>query len=343
MHRSGEPSNPRWVGRWVTRGMGSSAPRSLPPDSCVIAAPAARDPSPVIGTFASAPARDRRVVLDPGLLRYRDRACLRILYRCDVATTAQLTTLVYRRRQTAQERLSALYRVGYLDRAVLPPVSRGGSPLAFRVSAKGRRRLGYDSLTRFRAGTQLRHSLNVVETVCALVRAAPPSSDPLVQVWYSEYMASDLLPGVYPDSVVVLQAPSGSAVLCLEIDEGTEHGPQIRDKLARYGDAIRDRSGWQVVFVAPSRERVDFLARVARRDGSYPALIGRVWASVLDDLSDAGLAAAVAPLFLGGRRYALGDLVTDPIPRRCPTPVGSDAWLQVLGTGGAEETNETLR
>jgi Replication-relaxation len=297
----------------------------------------------MIGAFTSAAAQDRRTVMDPGLLRYRDRACLRILYRCDVATTAQLTTLVYRRRQTAKERLSALYRVGYLDRSVLPPSTRGGAPLAFRVSAKARRRLGCLSLTRFRAGTQFRHSLNVVETVCALVRATPASGEPIVQVWYPEYIAADLLPGVYPDSLVALQAPSGSAVLCLEIDGGTEHGPQIRDKLARYGDALRGRSCWNVVFVAPSRQRVDFLARVARPGGGDPGVIRRAWALVLGELSGSGLGTTLAPLFIGDRRLALGELVTDPVPRRCPTPVGTDAWLQVLGTGGAEETEEALR
>jgi hypothetical protein len=297
----------------------------------------------MIGTFTLAPAIDRRVIVDPGLLRYRDRACLRILYRCDVATTGQLTTLVYRRRQTAQERLSALYRVGYLDRAVLPPITRGGSPLAFRVSAKGRRRLGYGSLTRFRAGTQLRHSLNVVETVCALVRATGPSAEPLVQLWHPEYNASDLLPGVYPDSVVALQAPGGSAVLCLEIDEGTEHGPQIRDKLARYSDAVVGRSGWHVVFVAPSRQRVDYLTGPAKRGGGYPDLVGRTWALVLGELAAAGLGAVVVPLFAGGRRLALGGLVSDRVSRRCPTPVGTDAWLRMLSDGGAEDTDEALR
>jgi hypothetical protein len=55
----------------------------------------------MIGAFVSAPPLDRRVIVDPALLPYRDRACLRVLYRADVATTAQLTTLVYRRRQTA--------------------------------------------------------------------------------------------------------------------------------------------------------------------------------------------------------------------------------------------------
>jgi hypothetical protein len=296
----------------------------------------------MIGTFASAPALDRRIIVDPGLLPYRDRACLRILYRCDVATTSQLTTLIYRRRQTAQERLSALYHVGYLDRAVLPPSTRGGAPLAFRVSAKARRRLGYLSVTRFRAGTQLRHSLNVVETICALVRATPPSDEPLVQLWYPEYNASDLLPGVYPDSVVALQAPRGSAILCLEIDEGTEHGPQLRDKLARYSNALVGRPGWQVVFAVPSRQRVDFLARVAKH-GSSPSVTGRVWALVLGELSKSGLGTTLAPMFLGGRRLALGDLVTDAVPRRCPTPVGTDAWFEVLGTGGFEETHEPLR
>jgi hypothetical protein len=297
----------------------------------------------MIGTFASAPALDRRVVVDPGLLRYRDRACLRILYRCDVATTAQLTTLVYRRRQTAQERLSAMYDLGYLDRAVLPPLTRGGSPLAFRVSAKGRRRLGYDALTRFRAGTQLRHSLNIVETVCALVRTPTSDGRPLVQLWFAEYDASDLLPGVYPDSVAALQAPSGSAVLCLEIDQATEHGPQIRDKLARYGDALHARLGWYLVFVAPSRERIDFLARVARRNGGYPGLAGRAWALVLGELDQAGLATTAVSMFVDGQRTSLGDLIVDRTPRRCPAPVGTEGWLKVLGYGGDEETGEALR
>ena len=135
----------------------------------------------MIGAFVAAPAPPSRVIVDPGFLPYRDRAALRILYRADVATTAQLTTLVYRRRQTAQERLAALYRAGYLERADPAPSTRGGAPFAFRVSPRGRRRLHYDPLTRSRAGTQLRHSLNGVETVCALLAARPPDApEPLL-------------------------------------------------------------------------------------------------------------------------------------------------------------------
>jgi hypothetical protein len=298
----------------------------------------------MIGAFVSAPAPSSRVILDPGLLPYRDRAALRILYRADVATTAQLTTLVYRRRQTAQERLAALYRAGYLERAVLPPSTRGGAPHAFRVSPRGRRRLGYDPLTRSRAGTQLRHSLNVIDTVCALVRAQVDGAhEPHVSAWLSEVMACDLLPRTYPDAVVVVQGRSGSGVLCLEIDESTERGPVIRDKLARYQAALYPKSGWHVLFVAGSAERVGFLSRVGRQEGGYPGLAGRAWALVLPELRTGGLAAGVVALNPGIARATLGDLLVDPTARRCPTPVGTDAWLRVLGHGGYEDFSEALR
>jgi hypothetical protein len=113
----------------------------------------------MIGGFSSAPAPARRVIVEPGFLPYRDRAALRILDRADVATTAQLTTLAYARGQTTQERLRRLDRAGYLERAIRPPSTRGGAPFAFRVSPRGCRRLGYDPLTRSRAGTQLRHTV----------------------------------------------------------------------------------------------------------------------------------------------------------------------------------------
>ena len=299
----------------------------------------------MIGAFTSAPAPPRRVIVDPGFLSTRDRAALRILYRADVATTAQLTTLAYTRRQTAQERLSALYRAGYLERAILPPSTRGGAPFAFRVSPRGRLRLGYDPLTRSRAGTQLRHSLNGVETVCALVNASrgDSSSEPLVQAWLAEVMAHDLLPKVYPDAVVVLQAATGSAVLCLEIDQNTERGPVIRDKLSRYETALRYKAGWHLLFVVPSSERAGSLAGTGRQKGGYPGLAGYAWALVLPELRTRGLDASVIALNPNVARTTLGALLVDPTPRRCSTPVGTDAWLRVLGYGGHEDFDEALR
>jgi hypothetical protein len=42
-------------------------------------------------------------------------------------------------------------------------------------------------------------------------------------------------------------------------------------------------------------------------------------------------------------RRPLRSLLDDPRPRRCPTPVGSDAWVQLLGSGGGEHLDEALR
>jgi hypothetical protein len=156
-------------------------------------------------------------------------------------------------------------------------------------------------------------------------------------------MATDLLPHTYPDSVVALQTPAGSSVLCLEIDEGTEHGPDIRAKLARHADGFRSRTGWHVVFVAGGRERVDFLARVAKRKGGYAGVRGQARAIVLGELQAHGLSAIAAPLAVGGRRMALAALLIDLRPRRCSTPVATDPWLRVLGFGGGEDTDEALR
>ncbi len=298
----------------------------------------------MIGAFVSAPPPDRRVIVDPALLPYRDRACLRILYRADVATTAQLVTLVYHRRQTAQERLAAMHAIGLLDRAVLAPISRGGAPIAFRVSAKAD---DVSAMTRSPAPEPAPSS--VIPSTSS--RPSAPSSapigatspGPLVQVWLSEPMATDLLPHTYPDSVVALQTLAGSGVLCLEIDEGTEHGPDIRDKLARYAGGFQSRTGWHVVFVAGSRERVDFLARVAKRNDGYPGLRGRGWALVLGQLGAHGLSAIAVPLHVGGQRMSVATLLTDPRPRVCPTPVATDDWLRILGYGGGEEIDQALR
>ena len=298
----------------------------------------------MIGSFRLAPRPDHRSIVDPGFLGIRDRACLRILNRADVATTSQLVTLVYRRRQTAQEHLAALYRAGWIERAVLPPLTRGGAPLAFRLSLRTRRRLGYLPLTRARAGIALRHSLNIVETVVALVGIDPgPGNPDPVRLWLTERIASDAgLRGVYPDSVVVLSLPMGSGVLCLEIDQATEHGPVIRDKLVRYAPALRERPTWSVLFVVESAARATALARIGRGFAGAAALAGRAGVVVMGDLAAHGAAAVVLPMAPGGGRTTLAGLLRDPQPRMGENPIGSDAWIEALAAGGFVEAMELL-
>ena len=172
--------------------------------------------------------------LDVGLLSVRDRACLRLLYRAGVATADQLATLIFPSRRTALRRLRRLWQLGLLERAPIAP-DHGGIPVVYRLSRRGSKRLGYVD-TRTGGVSRVRHTLDIVDTVCSLVRSAPGS----VQLWLTEPMTGGVLPPeVRPDSIVVVQLAAGSAVLCLEIDEATEHSPTIRARLG----GLRARPG----------------------------------------------------------------------------------------------------
>jgi hypothetical protein len=274
--------------------------------------------------------------LDVGLLSVRDRACLRLLYRAGVATADQLATLIFPSRRTALRRLRRLWQLGLLERALLAP-ERGGIPVVYRLSRRGSKRLGYVD-TRTGGVSRVRHTLDIVDAVCALDRCDPGS----VQLWLTEPMTDGVLPAeVRPDSIVVVQLAGGSAVLCLEIDEATEHSPTIRARLGAYDRALAGRDCWHLVWVVPTEERLGWLRRVARWD-QRPGLECRSWGLVLDELRTAGLRAPTQPVGWSGEAMSLEAVIADPRPRRCPTPVGSPGWVRLLGSGGAEESDEAL-
>lgn len=286
--------------------------------------------------FRSSSERAQLRRFDLGLLDVRDRACLRLLNRVEVATPSQLAALIYPSRRTSFRHLQRLWHLGLVERAPILPI-RGGIPIAYRLSRRGMNRLGCTD-RRLGGIGRLRHQLDVVASVCALVRSEPG----LVQAWLPESIAADAgLVSARPDSVVSLQGTDTSAVLCLEIDEGTEHTPQIRAKLAAYGRVLPDRAGWHVLFVVPTVDRLAWLRRVVR---SQPALLAdRIWATVLADVETLGLSAPVIPLSGSRSSAPLGSLLNDPPPRCCPTPVASDAWVTLLGSGGGEDLDEALR
>jgi hypothetical protein len=279
--------------------------------------------------FRPSPERARIGRLDLGLLDIRDRACLRLLRRIEVATPDQLAILIYPSRRTAFRHLRRLWQLGLLERAPLPPI-RGGIPVAYRLTRRGMNRLGY---TDRRTGglAHLRHALDTVSAVCALVPAA--------QVWLPESTTADArIEPARPDSIVVLQVDDRSAVLCLEIDEATEHAPQINAKLAAYERVLADRVGWHVVFVVSTAARLTWLRRVARS-----RLDGRIWGVVLADLESEGPDAPSVPLPRPSQPRGLRLVLDDARPRRSATPVGSDAWIELLGSGGGEDLDEVLR
>lgn len=298
----------------------------------------------MLGTFRSISANQRQRLADIGFLPVRDRSCLRILYRYDVATTAQLTALVYRRRQKAQLHLQRLYRYHLLERTPLPPLERGGAPLVFRLSRHARNRLGYAPLTRAEAGTQLRHSLNAVEAVVALARPYPASGDPHpVQAWLSPYMSAGILNRIQPDALLAVQLATGSGVLALEIDEATEHADVIVGKLVNYGWTLAKRPGWHLLFVVPHTTRLHWLRRrLASATGRAPRLDGKAWAVTLEAIQVDGLSAIVTPIERGSTGRPLTTILDDARSRRLATPIGSDAWLRLLAFGGVEEFDPVL-
>ncbi len=290
----------------------------------------------MLGSFRIAhPATRRRLgVLD---LPTRDRAGLRILLRAKVATTAHLTDLVYHRRQTTQLRLMRLWRAGFVERTSLPPITRGGAPLVFRLSRRGRARLGYRPLTRPEAGMQLRHDLHVLDAVCALARPDPraPGGYPLA-AWATPAMSRRFIDGVMPDALLAVALESGSAVLALEVDEGTEHAPVIRAKLARYAEALEDRQDWHLLFVVGEAERARWLSRLARTGRELGDAADQAWVTTIDELRQNGIAARIAALGDATPRR-LAELCRRRGPRASSAPVGSEEWLRLMGSGAGED------
>jgi hypothetical protein len=276
---------------------------------------------------------------DPAHLPLRDRAALRILNRTGAATSAQLDILVYRNHRVAQHRLTLLWRWGLLERATLPPAgSQAGAPYAYRLSRACLRRFG-DRRPRWRGPGYLEHTLDAVDSVSSLVASARQDEQPIVQLWLPERLAVDALGGEpIPDAIVVLATSSGSGVVCIELDEATQHAAPIRAKLAAYRRALAARPGWHVMFVVPGAARAAWLRRVAAAPdrGGVTA-----WMVVRDDLRLAGSDAPISSL-AGPLTSSLRAAMVDARPRRSREPVAGPAWIELLGTGGGEDVAAVL-
>ena len=289
--------------------------------------------------FRTATPADKR---DIRLLPHRDRAVLRILDRAEAATPRQLAILVYGNLRTAQERLASMYEGGLLERTTLPPPKRGGAELAYRLSRRTRHRLG-DHSPRARGSNRLGHTLDIVETVCALATSnGDPRRDSPVLAWLAEPTAARALgTPPYPDSVVVLRDGEGSAVLCLEIDEATQRRAVIEAKLNGYRRLFEAHPTWWLLFVVPSRNRARWLRTVAA--GVDEAVAARAWVTSLMALRTGHLECPALPMTGAARATPLRALTDGSFDRLADAPVGSEAWLRLLGEGGIEELEQVLR
>jgi hypothetical protein len=278
--------------------------------------------------------------IDIGRLHYRDRAVLRILDRAEAATPRQLAVLVYGHRRIAQRRLLRLWQAGLLERAIVPHAQRGGAELAYRLSDRARRRLG-DTATRSRGSNRLGHTLDIVETVCALVSAnRDPRLDSPVQLWLDEPNAAAVLgTPPYPDSVVALESEGRSGVVCLEIDEATQRRAVIEAKLNGYRRLFDAHPTWWLLFVVPSRNRARWLRTVA--GGTDGTVATRAWVTSLEALQTRHLDAPAKSITEDSVANVRA-LVRSPPTRRTGAPVGSESWLRLLGEGGIEDLDDLL-
>jgi hypothetical protein len=278
---------------------------------------------------------------DPRLLPVRDRAILLILNRCKAATCSQLAELTRSHPRKIQQRTRHLWEAGYIERRPIPAGPIGSWPNAHRLTRNARGRLGYTD-RRVAGINELQHRIDTVDAVAALARPHDGAEYPM-QAWLTESMSDGLLgPTPWPDSVVVIQTHAGSAVLCLETDEATQHSPVIERKLAAYREALASRPGWWVLFVVPTTARLRWLQR---RAVGIPELKG--WqsglATELVRLRLAGLAAAAKTISRDHDECELALLAADPTARRCPTPIGTREWLELLASGGGEDLGKALR
>ena len=289
--------------------------------------------------FRTATTADKR---DIRLLHYRDRAVLRILDRAEAATPRQLAILVYGNLRVAQERLASLYESGLLERTTLPPPQRGGAELAYRLSRRARYRLG-DHSPRARGSNRLGHTLDIVETVCALATAnGDPRQRSPVLAWLAEPTAARALgTPPFPDSVVVLQDADRSGVLCLEIDEATQRRAVIEAKLNGYRRLFQAHPTWWLLFVVPSRNRARWLRTVAARVDETVA--ARAWVTSLVALRTTHVECSALPATGDAQATPLRALMDGSHDRPAEAPVGSEAWLRLLGEGGIEDLDELLQ
>ncbi|MDQ3689605.1 MAG: replication-relaxation family protein [Chloroflexota bacterium] len=242
-------------------------------------------------------------------------------------------------RRLLAERLQQLYRLRLTERVPVATDHRGTPPYAHRLTYHVRQRLGYRT-DRPQLSSRLRHLLDSHDVVCALAQPIPDAPHGPMQAWLTAPMAGRILGNaVEPDGVVILQLRARSAVVCIELDEGTEHHPVIIDKLERYVAQLRDRNGWHLLFVVPGRDR--WSACDAWPCGRASQCAG-AWIALQADVRRRGLNADAYPAWSVQAPVALADLIDDHRDRSSAAPVASGAWLDLLATGGVEDFDRLL-
>jgi hypothetical protein len=164
---------------------------------------------------------------DKGVKRVRlgrMSACLRLLNRAGAATAVQLAQLVYGSVRVSQKHLLRLYQSGLLERLPLADERYGQAEYAYRLSALGHEQLQTGSPPS--PGIFLRHTLDIVSTVCAL-NQSDHREHPPVQLWYAASMTTNILSRfLRPDSIALITTEAGWRTRCRCV-AGTAETPLV--------------------------------------------------------------------------------------------------------------------
>ncbi|MDA8287840.1 MAG: replication-relaxation family protein [Actinomycetota bacterium] len=183
-------------------------------------------------------------------LTERDRSILTMLYRHRVFATDQLAEMYFDNLNTAQHRLTTLYKLRLVDRfqpldhryaslpyhyvldqlgAMVVAAERGEDPDTSRWRA--------DKALAIGKSQRLRHLVGVNGFFSSLLAESRRRSDCDLSLWWSErHCASQFDRIAQPDGLGVWEEAGNRVVFCLEYDRSTETLERLAKKLKSYED-----------------------------------------------------------------------------------------------------------
>jgi hypothetical protein len=205
----------------------------------------------------------------------RDQNLLLWLVTADIVTAELATVLAYGQLRTAQRRLARLTELGILRGFWAAGMHRPRGRHAYILRPGARRDLeriessgGLPPRWAARLPSAPIHQLATHDVLATFLAAGDPARDEGLVVWLPERACATLFEGhLRPDALAVLRFGERIVALFVERDLGTEHAPQLADKIRRYRAAFarRPHARVHVGFVVESARRartVDTVAEV---------------------------------------------------------------------------------
>jgi len=291
----------------------------------------------------------------------RDRNILRMIRKCRVLTTDQVSDLFFSNVNTAQHRLTILYELQLLQRFRIHTNRHSTTQYHYVLDQLGAMFVGAEDddekdpdKMRWNTGIalalgrsqRLAHTVGTNGFFVALTHTARRNKNCRLAQWWPEWKcAAEWGEVVRPDGYGVWVEDRVRLPFLLEYDRGTETLERLGEKLKGY-DILARAAGYQtvVLFSFPSPQRESHarhllahgsvpVATCSRSGGGSPA--GAVWRLVGDGGGDGlrliDLVPHIARLSVGGENSASHE---EALADAWPRPVEVPSTHQTTQTGG---------